>query len=459
MPGRILVIDPVNTNRMVLKTRLLSEYYDVDLCEDAASGWASILRDPPDTVLVNCTLPDANGYGFCAKIKSHPETAHIPVVLIASASADISWAKAYSSFADDIHQLPLDFPLLVPRLQSLLRAKASLDELRLRNQTSEDIGLAEPKSFLGTVSLRRVSVAVVGSTADVRTRMISALRTILDAEVVDLGRDWAGALGCTQETVVVLGQGQDRSEALRLIARLRSNRASRFVSLLFSGGPDGIEMAERALSLGANDAFYGAIDDYALAARVRAVNNHAMLANMLRENMNNNLRLAMVDPLTGLFNRRYAEQYLRKAVTRAADTGRNLFVMMLDLDNFKNVNDLHGHSAGDKVLKSMAERLQGNLRGLDLVARVGGEEFLVVLADISKGRALDIAQRIRSVIGNSAFDVRNGCPPVPVTISIGIAQADPGKSSEAKLLAAADQALYESKNLGRNTVTFAAEAA
>lgn len=459
MPGRILVIDTVNTNRMVLKTRLMSEYYDVDICEDAKSGWASILRDPPDTVLVNCALPDANGYGFCAKIKSHPETGHIPVVLIATDRNDISWAKAYSSFADDIHQLPLDFPLLVPRLQSLLRAKASLDELRLRNQTNEDIGLGEPKSFLGAVSLRRISVAIVGGEAAERAAMVSALRKILGAEVNDLGRDWAGALDCKQETVVVLGQGQDGPEAMRLIARLRSNRANRFVSLLFAGGLYDMDMAERALSLGANDAFYGAIDDYALAARVRAVNNHAMLANMLRESMSNNLRLAMVDPLTGLYNRRYAQQYLNKAIARAADTGRNLFVMMLDLDNFKNINDLHGHAAGDRVLKSVAERLQGNLRGLDLVARVGGEEFLVVIADITKERALDIAQRIRTVIGTSAFDIGNDRPPIPVTTSIGIAQAKPRKSSEARLLAAADRALYESKNQGRDMVTFAAEAA
>lgn len=457
MPGRILVIDPVNTNRMVLKTRLMSEYYEVDLCADAGAGWAAILREPPDAVLVNCKLPDANGYGFCAKVKSHPETGHIPVILIASDSGEVSWSKAYSSFADDIHQLPLDFPLLVPRLQSLLRAKASLDELRLRHQTSEDLGLAEPKTFLGAVSLRQVSVTIVGGDTGCRRAMANALRTVLGARITDLDHDWAGALDCTQDTVVVLGGAQDGSEALRLIARLRSNRKSRFVSVLFAGQQDAAALAERALSLGANDAFCGQIDDYALAARVRAVNNHAMLANMLRESMSNSLRLAMVDPLTGLYNRRYAEQYLSKAIARAADTGRDLYVMMLDLDKFKLLNDRHGHAAGDAVLKSVAERLQGNLRGLDLVARVGGEEFLVVIADISKERALDIAQRIRSVIGESGFDI--GDTQVSVTISIGIARADPRKCNEAGLLAAADRALYNSKDQGRDKVTFAAEAA
>ena len=118
-----------------------------------------------------------------------------------------------------------------------------------------------------------------------------------------------------------------------------------------------------------------------------------------------------------------------------------LFLMMLDLDNFKTINDRFGHAAGDRVLKTVAERLQGNLRGLDLVARVGGEEFLVVIADISKERALDIAQRIRSVIGQSEFDVGNNQS--PVTVSIGIAQADPQKCSEAALLATAGRALFK----------------
>lgn len=223
MSGRILVIDPVITNQTVLKTRLMSEYFDVQICRDAGAGWASILRDPPDAVLVNCALPDGTGYTFCSRVKSHAETGHIPVVLIASNPSEVSWSKAYSSFADDIHQLPVDFPLLVPRLQSLLRAKATLDELRLRNQTSEDLGLAEPKTFLGAVALRQISVAIVGGTAGDRAGMADVLHSILGARLADLGCDWAGALDCQQETVVVLGHGQTGPEALRLIARLRSN--------------------------------------------------------------------------------------------------------------------------------------------------------------------------------------------------------------------------------------------
>lgn len=461
MPGRIIVIDSVATNRIVLKTRLMSEYYDVGLFEDAKSGWAAILQDAPDAILVNCALSDANGYAICAKIKSHAETGHIPVILIASSDREVNWSRAYSSFADDIQRLPQDFPLLAPRLQNLLRAKASLDELRMRNKTNEDLGLAEPRSYLSAVSLRRVCVALVGGSLDRRHRIKNELEHVLEAEVTDLGEDYGAALGSGLDTLLVLDDTSDGDGALRLIARLRSGRKGRFKSIMYLGSEDACtsEHGERALSMGAMDAVSGPMDAHALAGRVRAVNNHAMLTNMLCDTVSENLKLAMIDPLTGLYNRRYALQYLTKALDRARQTKRSLFVMMMDMDNFKSINDEFGHPMGDKVLKAVAARMQTNVRGVDLVARIGGEEFMIVLADIPEDRALCIAERIRCVVSETTVPVRPDIPDILVTASIGVARADGFLTGEDMLIEAADRALYASKRNGRNRVTYGDAAA
>ncbi len=456
MPGRIIVIDSIATNRMALKTRLASEYYDVDLFEDSKSAWASILQTAPDAVLVNCKLPDANGYAVCAKIKSHPETGHIPVILIAASEAEVSWSKAYSSYADDIHRLPLDFPLLAPRLQSLIRAKASLDELRLRNKTNEDLGLAEPRSYLREVSLRRVSVALVGGSADQRHKVGDSLRQILGADVLDLGRDYSAVFDLGQETLLVFDDTADGDAALRLMARLRTGRDGRFLSVMYLGATDknGPGRCERALSMGAIDAVSGPIEAHALAGRVRAVNNHSMLTNMLCDTMSNTLKLVMIDPLTGLYNRRYALQYLTKALDRACKSEQNLFVMMMDMDNFKSINDRFGHPVGDKVLKAVADQLQNNLRGIDLVARIGGEEFMIVIADVPLARALGIAERIRTAVSETNVFAGTNVGRVQVTASIGIARANRNPSGEDALIEAADRALYISKRNGRDRVTY-----
>ena len=138
--------------------------------------------------------------------------------------------------------------------------------------------------------------------------------------------------------------------------------------------------------------------------------------------------------------------------------------MMLDLDHFKAVNDTHGHAAGDRVLVEVAQRLRDNLRAIDLVARIGGEEFLVAMPETSVEQARSAAERLRRVIEDTPFDcTRAGQGPLRVTMSIGVAigpgvQGDvaavttPGALIE-ELYERADIALYSAKSAGRNTVT------
>ena len=127
------------------------------------------------------------------------------------------------------------------------------------------------------------------------------------------------------------------------------------------------------------------------------------------------------------------------------------------LDRFKSVNDAHGHQAGDEVLREFARRLGENMRGIDLVSRVGGEEFLVVMPDILPEDAKRVAERVRGAIENDGFELAGVAAPLPVTVSIGLAFHYPDEEGSS-LIQRADAALYASKNSGRNMVTLAASA-
>jgi two-component system cell cycle response regulator len=131
--------------------------------------------------------------------------------------------------------------------------------------------------------------------------------------------------------------------------------------------------------------------------------------------------------------------------------------MMLDLDRFKLINDSHGHGAGDEVLREFARRLRENVRGIDLVSRVGGEEFLVVMPDILAENAERVAERVRAAVDETGFALKDIPVPLSVTVSIGLAFHHTGESGSA-LINRADAALYASKNSGRNMVTLAAAA-
>jgi len=158
-------------------------------------------------------------------------------------------------------------------------------------------------------------------------------------------------------------------------------------------------------------------------------------------------RLATCDPLTGLSNRRLFEQRLDAELADAIRHKRQVAVAILDLDNFKNVNDRYGHPAGDRTLKDVAARLEATLRKGDLLARVGGEEFAWILPEIYADGAFAAAERARTAIGSKPFLAnREG---IPLTVSIGVAMRGDLREA-ARLYERADQALYSAKRLGRD---------
>ena len=182
----------------------------------------------------------------------------------------------------------------------------------------------------------------------------------------------------------------------------------------------------------------------------------------LRDTVARWLRLAVIDPLTGLHNRRFALPQLGRLMLRARRTGSRLAVMVIDLDRFKSVNDAFGHAAGDHVLVEVARRLQANLRTGDLVARIGGEEFLVALPETGLADANLLAERLCRAIEQDRIAIGNGRQ-ISITVSIGLAVTDstqcPDAVTVAALVADADSALLRSKAQGRNQVTVCRPAA
>ncbi|BEP15170.1 GGDEF domain-containing protein [Acidothermaceae bacterium B102] len=154
---------------------------------------------------------------------------------------------------------------------------------------------------------------------------------------------------------------------------------------------------------------------------------------------------ARTDPLTGLLNRRGLGEMLSREVERAEREGRPLSAWVIDLDHFKSLNDALGHAVGDIALVAVAEVLRGELRGLDVVARTGGEEFCVVLPDCTTADAFLRAESVREAVA-AELAVRG----LPVTLSIGIATWQTGDVDGDVMLTAADEALYAAKAAGRN---------
>ena len=166
-------------------------------------------------------------------------------------------------------------------------------------------------------------------------------------------------------------------------------------------------------------------------------------------------RLATTDVLTGLANRRHLSAQLDAAITEVVAGGPGLAVLMIDLDNFKRVNDRRGHPVGDDVLRETAARLTSLLRAGDVVGRWGGEEFLCLLPDTDVASALVVAERLRDHLSASPIAVP-GDRPIWITASIGAATIGRDTATARQLLQSADDALYTAKASGRNQVHLSA---
>ena len=219
-----------------------------------------------------------------------------------------------------------------------------------------------------------------------------------------------------------------------------------------------VQYRVEGLNVGADDYLPKPFADEELEARIfaalraRTAQQELQERNLQLETMLHRVEaLAITDPLTGLFNRRRFSDVLKREWAVSKRYGQALSCLMLDLDRFKNVNDQHGHEAGDQVLKEIAQVMAGNLREVDVPARYGGEEFAILLPHTSLESALIVANRIGAIIGRLTFRIAEH--EVRITASIGVAStADAGVERAEDLVRAADQALFRAKREGRDRV-------
>jgi diguanylate cyclase (GGDEF)-like protein len=192
-------------------------------------------------------------------------------------------------------------------------------------------------------------------------------------------------------------------------------------------------------------------DDLAVLTAFSVPAALALTREQLRDRTRDLAHLATVDGLTGLFNRRYFESRLEEEIQRQRRQLNELALLMVDLDNFKELNDTHGHLVGDRVLREVAEILRRAVRIFDVCARYGGEEFVILMPGANAPTAMRIAERIRRQVElHFASGLRSGAP-VPLTVSVGVSTAGASTSRET-LIAQADSALLWAKTSGKNVV-------
>ncbi|WP_224815537.1 diguanylate cyclase domain-containing protein [Hasllibacter sp. MH4015] len=462
MAGRILVVDDVATNRIVMKVKLAAACYAVEQAENGADAIRAARESRPDLILLDVMMPDMNGLDVCRALKRDPATADIPIVLITALTDTDAKMDGLEAGADDFLTKPVEEVTLLARVRSLLRARDTVRELEMRDDTVSAMGFAEAATgFTAKQKPGRIALVAPGPRGAVLWK--TAINDRLDAEVRIIPREAAlaeaTATGHAAPDVFVISVDlAQRNEGLRLLSDLRSRPGTRHAASIMILPEGDSERAAIALDLGASDVLHDPFDAKELAIRIGVQLDRKRQSDRMRAGVRAGLEAAVTDPLTGLHNRRYA---LHRMEQMLAQPRPSLAVMMIDLDHFKSVNDRHGHGAGDAVLCEVANRLRAQLRGGDLLARMGGEEFLVALPGCDADHATECAERLRRAVADRPFNMGPTDGERHVTASIGLVlpHDPPGALSPEGLIDRADRALYHAKDQGRDQVRQATEPA
>ncbi|MEY1556404.1 diguanylate cyclase [Yoonia sp. R2331] len=468
MSGRILIIDHVATNRIVLKVKMMAAQYMVDTCETFTEATDLIARAKPDLILMNLQDQMEEGYAYCRALRDSSTTRDVAIVSTGSTQTARARFRALDAGADDVLPRPISDALLLSRVRSLLRRRNANFDLLHRDSTGHGSAFGFEEDAAPRLAPARVSVvsynAVSGFT------FLNELQDGLKqpVQLISGARQFATMLSRgTPDVLVVNGADGmiEQAGLLQMVCDFRARDQTRHAAQLVIVREGDTELAAMLLDLGAADIIFEGAPREELVLRTQRLIRSKTFEDRLRARVREGLQAAVTDPLTGLSNRRHAEAHLQRLARHSRDSGQPYALIMIDLDHFKTINDRFGHAGGDRVLRELSKRLQSAMQNGELVARIGGEEFLVALPDTDILNAEKIGQRLRKLIGGTPFSMGRGYDPLTVTASVGIAVHSDAMDQAAddtalgQVFERADAALYSAKSAGRDAVSVWSSAA
>ena len=476
MAGKILIYDSIAANRIILRCKLSAACYDVVQASSRAELLSKLKTDAPDLVICDMDQSPAQAFELCRAVSSVADNAGVPILLAGTDPSPTLRIAAFKAGAWDVLGKPLHDDLLLASLRRCLRLAHSVAASHEHQAQAAALGFAEEDTGFKHLSPKS-KIALTGRSLVLSETWQDGLRARLPDCVVTCLEDSEVLVQIRPDLVpdvfVILASAENWPQNLQLLSELRSRASTQHSKIVMvslqddtTGGHDDLRQPGKiamALDLGADDVLHGDFHMAELALRLKTQATQKKITDDLRRALHNGMQLAARDPLTGLFNRRYAVPRARRMLHLAYQNNKPMAFMALDLDRFKTVNDTHGHPAGDAVLIEISRRLRDALRPRDMLARVGGEEFWIALPDTNAQTATKAAQALRQLVRENPIVLPDRRGLLRMTISIGVSVADPADISCVRdidqLQESADSALYNAKANGRDKVTFASFAA
>ena len=429
---RILAIDDTPANLMTLGAALGNEF-DLRVATSGAVGIAQAEKEPPDLILLDIMMPEMDGFEVCRRLKLLPSLKYVPVVFVTSMGELEAEARGLSMGAVDYITKPINVEIARQRIRNLLVR----EQLRRQVEAQRDLLNAQVTELQASGKKLQLAASVFTYARE------AIMITTPDGSIVDVNNSFTYITGYARDEVLgnnprMLSSGRQSQDFYASMWHDLRGKGHWYGEVWNRRKSGEVFAAMQTISAVRDDA--GAVDHFvSLFSDITASKTHQQQLE----------HIAHYDALTNLPNRALLGDRLRQALHQNQRRGQLLAVVFLDLDGFKSINDQYGHEVGDHLLIALAHRMRNALRDGDTLARIGGDEFVAVLADL--GEASACVPMLSRLLAAASQSVLVGNLSLRVSGSLGVTFASPMEEMDADLLLRqADQAMYQAKLAGKN---------
>ena len=415
-----LVIDDSQAVRNTLTSYLKALKFDIKTASNGMQGLKTAFDILPDLILVDVEMPVMNGFEFCQKLSKEPKIKNIPTIVVSGTINEAQFRKGFQAGAIDFLEKPVSQPALA----------AIIESVSIKANTSS------------------VGTTVIFSNNNTLTSILIKTLNFLDSSInICNNLDELETYLCVSIPDIIILDLCDNEDKLNTCMHVRNILKSNSPVIIAIANETDRDIMLRCFKFGATEFIIKPFGRDEVKARIE---NHIKIKKLQDELIHKNRileSLAYKDKLTGLMNRRYFDKALKDEITNAESNNTSLSFLMIDLDNFKQVNDRYGHDTGDTVLKEISSVITDNIQGNAIPCRYGGEEFCIIYPDTDLALAVKNSEKIKRFCSVKPISKHR----IHQTISGGVSSF-PETASPEKLVTDADHCLYKAKRAGKNKI-------
>ena len=450
---RILIVDDDPKNVKLIAGYLHHEDYELLTAYSGEEALERARKDRPDLILLDIMMPGKDGFTVTRELKDDPETSSIPIIMVTALSSTKDKVKGLEAGAEEFLSKPVNREEIRTRIASVLKLKQYQSQLDIRKKTESSLRIekVQVQSEIRRKGLPKV--LIVDDDPNEQKLLLNYLKDEnFDILSENNGKDALKTALREEVDLIILDILLPKMDGFMVCRRIKQSKETKDIQVVLITCLDDMESRIKGVELGADDFLVKPLESRELVARSRILIKKKEYIDQLHEHCERAISSAILDGLTGLYNNAYFKQFLEFEIKRCEREKHPLSLLMMDIDEFKTINDTVGHYRGDEVLRKVGETIKSSIREIDLAARYGGDEFAIVFPYTHIDVALLAAERIQEKLNSDKITVEGIENPLTISTSIGLSTYPGSAESVVEMINVADAMLYRAKKNGKNRI-------